>query len=256
MKTKAIRRQDQLWQLLSEAGTMKISDLAAQLQVSDETIRKDLQVLQERGLAEKTHGHARIISEHIWLPVNMKITDHALDKQQIAGRALQFVKDGSVIWLDPGSTVLALVPLLAAKKDLTIITNSLSAAQALSQTKHTLILTGGRLDSKGQSLTGTTAVESLRPFSLDAAFFGSDGFAHTDGPTTFSFDEVLIKHEVLRHARQRILLADGSKFGSSGTFCYADFSELTALITTRMSPEQRKKVAGVPRIIEAGTEKN
>lgn len=234
--------------LLEETGQMKVSALAEELNVSMETIRKDLAELESNQLIQKSHGKARLSNGPLMLPLSLRQSEQVSGKQSIARKAIDFIKDGSTIWLDTGSTVLAMVPFLSMKKDLMIVTDSIVAASALMDTRHKLFVVGGLLEPRGMCLTGPSAADALRTFHFDAAFFGTTGFKETKLPTTFSLDEVQLKREVLKRASHTYLLADDTKFDTVGPYIYAGFEDFDSFITNRITPEQKQMVAGITNI--------
>lgn len=234
--------------LLSESGQMKVADLAEKLSVSMETIRKDLSVLESEGLIQKSHGKARLLSGPVMLPLSVRKDEKVSVKQQIGRKAVDFIKDGSTIWIDTGSTVLSMIPFLSMKKDLMIVTDSIVAASALMETSHKLFVVGGLLEPRGMCLAGPSAVEALRTFHFDAAFIGTFGFKDTKAPTTFSLDEVQLKREVLKRSTNTYLLADDTKFDTAGAYIYADFNQFNALITNRIPEGKEDMVRDIPNI--------
>ncbi len=249
MSRKTEQRQKEILELLYAQEEIKASDLTSHFHVSMETIRKDLFQMSEQNLLIKTHGGAKKIETYSEIPIDKKINENASDKKEIARKALHYIQDGSVLFLDPGSTTLALTKFLPLKKNLTIMTNSLMIANQVSHTKHTLIFLGGRITKKGKAAVGLFTNKHIDAITIDLAFMGSDGFYHCEGPTTFSFDEMEVKKHVLSRSKQKILLADASKFHKSGTYTYAYFSDFDYLITHKINSIERKVVQGVQKII-------
>jgi DeoR/GlpR family transcriptional regulator of sugar metabolism len=229
---------------------MSPADLAGRLAVSQETVRKDAMHLEGQGLVRREHGRIRLAESDVWLPISMKLSEHAQDKTRLAYAAVQLIENGTTVWIDPGTTTLALIPFLEQKENLHILTNSLAAASALANTKHTLTLCGGILQKKGQSFVGITAVQSLKMHHIHTAFLGTDGFERTDGATTFSFEEVMIKHLVLERSEKKVLMADLSKFHATGTYQYADFDAFDVLITGKLSRKEELHVSDIQKIIQ------
>lgn len=242
------QRREEIYQKILNENSVRITDLAHQFQVSSETIRKDISILEQQQLISKKHGIAEINQDYNQLPLDIKIGENSQLKQNIAKKALDYIQDHSIVFLDPGSTTLALCKYLPLKKNLTIVTNSLAIAQMVSQTKHELLFLGGKLQKRGMSMVGVFALQTLEKIQIDTAFMGCDGFYQTGGPTTFSLEEVLIKQQVLTKSRQKILLCDSTKFSKQGTYTFARFSDYDVLITNPISNEQRKLCEGIKRI--------
>ena len=249
MSKSSLSRQNEIYQSILSKGRIYVSELSESFRVSTETIRKDLDILEQQGLILKKHGYAEIMNDYFQLPLNVKITEHALAKQAIAKRALEYIKDNSMIFLDPGSTTLALAKYLPLKKGLTIITNSLAIAQLVSDMKHDLIFTGGKLQKKGKAFVGAFTANNIDAIQIDTAFMGCDGFLNTDGPTTFSFEEVLIKQHVIKKASQKILLCDASKFKKTGTYTFASFKDYDIIITNPVSNKEKELIKDAKDVI-------
>lgn len=248
MSKKSQERQDQIYQEIVANGSIRVTDLSEKFNVSMETIRKDLNRMDEQGLITKTHGGA-ILTDYTEVSVDRKVTEHAADKQMIAQKALSYVQDNSIIFLDPGSTTLALAKLLPLKKNLIVVTNSLLIAQVISESKHDLIFLGGKMFKKAKATTGVFTNSHIDAIHIQTAFMGCDGFLHTHGPTTFGFEEMEVKQHVIQNADQKILLCDKSKFHRSGTYTFATFDKFDYLITNYLNNYERRIVEDVPNII-------
>ncbi|MDD7281258.1 MAG: DeoR/GlpR family DNA-binding transcription regulator [Erysipelotrichaceae bacterium] len=241
-------RRDQIYQKILNENSVRIVDLASEFKVSSETIRKDLSILESQQLITKKHGIAEVNQDYNQLPLDIKMGEHIKEKEQIAKKALDYIQDNSIIFLDPGSTTLALCKYLPLKKNLTIVTNSLAIAQVVSNMKHDLLFLGGKLQKRGKSMVGVFAMQTLEKIQIDIAFMGCDGFLNTGGPTTFSLEEMLIKQQVLSKSKQKILLCDASKFRKQGTYTFAKFSDYDVLITNPISKEEKELCQGVKKL--------
>ena len=147
------QRREEIYQKILNENSVRIIDLAHQFQVSSETIRKDISILEQQQLISKKHGIAEINQDYNQLPLDIKIGENSQLKQNIAKKALDYIQDHSIVFLDPGSTTLALCKYLPLKKNLTIVTNSLAIAQMVSQTKHELLFLGGKLQKRGMQVS-------------------------------------------------------------------------------------------------------
>ena len=139
-------REQRIYELLRCSDFMTVSDLSTKLNVSEATMRRDLQSMHERGLLERIHGGATLrttVSNQPELVFTDKESKQSVAKQQIAAKALSLIHDNDTIYLDGGSTVLYLARLLNERNHLTVVTNSLMAASILMEYNHHLILTGG-----------------------------------------------------------------------------------------------------------------
>ncbi|MBB5182382.1 DeoR/GlpR family DNA-binding transcription regulator [Catenisphaera adipataccumulans] len=251
MSKKTQTRQDEIYQQLLTQGEVRVNELAAHFSVSMETIRKDLSRMEQEGLLVKTHGGA-MTAELKEASVDRKQMEHAEWKKAIARAALPLIQDHTVIFLGPGSTTLALAKLLPLKKDLIIATNSLPIAQLVTDMRHELIFTGGKILKRGKAATGAFTNTYIDSIHIDTAFMGCDGFRNRAGPTTFAYEEMEVKQHVLRQASKKVLLCDASKFQKVGIYTFASFAMFDVLITNVITLAQKQRIKDVPRIIQAG----
>lgn len=209
-----MEREAKILALLARQTQLSVGDLAVELAVSEATVRRDLHTLEERGQLRRIHGGATLEGLARAEPVfEDKQYLHPAAKQAIARAALCLIKDGDRIYLDGGSTVLALARLLDSRRDLTIVTNSLMAAAELMKTAHRLILVGGEFRMLSRTLVGPLTAPMIQSLRVDKAFMGTIGFSLADGMTTTEPSEAFTKEQVMKRAGQVILLADSSKFG-------------------------------------------
>ncbi|PUF26127.1 DeoR/GlpR transcriptional regulator [Salmonella enterica subsp. enterica] len=227
-----IERRNKIINVVLTNGRAKINDLAQMFDVTTETIRKDVTELSEKNILQKGHGIVLPASNYIENSLPYKISQNADAKSKIANYAASLITKKSVIFIDSGTTVLQLANILNMFDDLTIITNSMMAANTLSNSKNQLLVTGGELRPKSYSYVGAWTLRALRQSKIDVAFLGCDGF-HPDGPTVGSYRELEAKEVVLGQAEKSILLADTSKITQQGLYCYCTFSELDLLIFER-----------------------
>lgn len=251
MSKKVENRQNDIYSKILSDGQVKVVDLANLYHVSMETIRTDLATMANQGLIKKVHGGAKLNESYSEVSVEFKMTKNANEKQKIARKALEYIEDGSTIFLDPGSTTLALAKYLPLKKDLLVVTNSLKIAQVVSETKHDLIFLGGKMLKKAKSTTGAFTNNHLDALHIDCAFMGCDGFMNMEGPTTFAFEEMEVKQHVLKNSTKKYLLADPSKFHETGTYTFAKFSNFDILFTTHLNNYERRVVQDVQKVIMA-----
>lgn len=251
MSKKAENRQSDIYSQILSNGEVKVVDLANVHHVSMETIRTDLSTLENQGLIKKIHGGATLKDSYSEVSIEYKMTENASDKQLIAKKALEYIQDGSTIFLDPGSTTLALAKYLPLKKDLLVITNSLKIAQLVAETNHDLIFLGGKMLKKAKATTGSFTNNHLDSLHIDTCFMGCDGFMNMDGPTTFAFEEMEVKQHVLRNSTNKYLLADISKFHKTGTYKFANFSDFDCIFTTFLNNYERRMVEDVQKIVMA-----
>jgi DeoR family fructose operon transcriptional repressor len=234
----AAQRQKEIVELLEKNGGYKMTELAEIFQVSKETIRRDLIHLNEIGAIQKKYGGAVSAYEFQSQPVSAKSEkNHAL-KEKICKKALEFIQDNSVIYLDTGSTCACLASMLSKREGLTIITNSLSVAQALIGSKCIVHVAGGQMNSLNLSFEGYQTTNFLGTVKVETAFFGTTGFDQHNGPTTIDFLDAQAKQTILHNSKTSIVLTDSSKATSTALSQYATWQEIDYLISDDGLPKE------------------
>jgi DeoR/GlpR family transcriptional regulator of sugar metabolism len=233
-KALAPQRWDNLRALIRDSGVIRVEDLCRQLNVSPATVRRDLDQLEKSGLIRRVHGGAVSVESRLDEPVFEDKTSIAVrEKHRIAEAALAFVEPDDTVYLDGGSTVLELARLLRDRTNLTVVTNSIHAAQELSGRGPRLILIGGELRRLSQTLVGPLTRMVLSELHLDKAFMGTMGFALKEGLTTTDPSEAYTKELVMSHSRQVIVLADSSKAGKVAFASAGRWDQVHALVTDK-----------------------
>ena len=200
---------------LNRDGRVLVKDLAAHFQVSQITIRKDLEVLQGRGLLHRTHGGALVPSSGALNDPSLQEKEklHRTEKVRIAQAAVRLVEEGQSILLDSGTTTMAIARALRNFRRLTVITNAVNIAAELANSEIEVILTGGTVRKNSFSLVGPLAEETLRHLSADLLFLGVDGFDTRLGLSTPNLQEAKVNRVMVEISRKVVAVCDSSKFG-------------------------------------------
>lgn len=236
------KRRNEIVRLLGQDGQVRVSDLAARFCVSTETIRKDLIELERKGLAKRSHGGAikTQYSDLTEKTLSAKLDRQSDEKAEIASLAVSLIPDGATVMLDSGSTTLSIARALKTNKEgagLTILTNSLKIAALLADTDFDLYMTGGKIRPASGAAIGEWTRDALDQVHIDIAFLGSDSFQGLSGPSAISYTETEFKHWVVEAADRVYAVADSSKFAVSGLFAYANWREISGLITDGGAPK-------------------
>lgn len=238
---KPSERQDEIVRLVHRSGEISVDDLAERLNVSRETVRRDLSNLDAVGRLRKFHGGARVRAQtnsepQAEGPFALRLADNAATKRKIAYTAASLLSPGDAVFIDTGTTTLMLAEALVDLPSLVVITNSCRiAATVAANPDHRIFLIGGAYGADaGQSL-GHLAVEQIRKFRARHAFL-TVGAIDENCVMDFDAQETEIAQTMIERAEIITVLADSSKFGKCGIFEVAPWSRIDRLVTDQPLP--------------------
>lgn len=229
----AIERRREILTRLGADGKVIVSELARDFDVTEETIRRDLERLDREGLVSKTYGGA--VSKQnsaLDLPYNIRETVNVEQKKRIAERVEELICDGERIMLDSSSTALYVVKKLKTKRNLTVITNSVKILLEIAdKSDWTVLSTGGMLKKGGLSLTGSSAEKMIGSYHVDTAICSCRGLDMELGVTDSNENDSLIKQAMFASAERRILVIDETKFDRKSFVKVCGAHEVNLLVT-------------------------
>lgn len=241
-------------------GSISIPDIRERFDVSEMTARRDLNELDRQGLLRRVRGGAvASLGRSYEPPFPIRTTKNRSAKAAIGQKAAELVYDGDSIALDVGTTTLEIVRGLKHKRNLTIITSCLQIANLVVDTLSLdadvrLILTGGIVRPRELSMIGPIPQMVYRDLHVDKAFIGIGGISLVDGLTEFNIEDTQNKQILIRSAREKIVVADGSKFGVTTFATVAPLQSIDTIVTDKSAPldmvEQIREM-GVAVIIAA-----
>jgi DeoR family fructose operon transcriptional repressor len=229
----AEERQQEILRRARAAGRVDVVSLAAELDVTTETIRRDLTALERAGVLRRVHGGA-IPVERLGFEPALATRDEVLtaEKERIAKAALaELPEDGSVI-IDAGTTTGRLVGVLPTDRELTVVVNSPPLATVLAARANlNVIMLGGRVRGRTLATVDDWALQPLAQLHVDVAFMATNGCSAEKGLTTPDPAEAAIKRAMVRAAQRSVLLADHTKFTNTYLAQFASLSEIDLVIT-------------------------
>ncbi len=228
----AEERKSKILDSLNKYGKVKVCDLSQRYEVSEVTIRRDLQELEEDELIKRVHGGAILnLNTKFELTFSEKIDKFYDEKESVGKIAALMIVDGDTIAIDAGTTTLSIAKYITAK-DITVLTNSVDIAYELSKKRDVeVIVTGGTLRWETRAMVGPVADNTLKNFRVDKAFMGSNGVCIINGLTTPNIIEANTKREMIKIAKQTILLCDHTKFGTVYFAKIVDLDSVDIIIT-------------------------
>ncbi len=204
-------RQKAILETIESRQKVSVAVLSKQLFVSDMTIRRDLQKLEKEGLIKRYHGGALALKGYIDYPFEMRMYMNEKEKKSMASEAEQYVEDGQTVFLQSSSTCAYIVPVLKARKNITVVTNSVQIMLMLANLQIPCMLSGGEYYKEERCLVGRIAENFFREIYTDVAFFSCSGISEEGMITEIDAETAEITRIAFRNARQKILLADNSK---------------------------------------------
>lgn len=250
-------RQSRIQALLEAKSAVSVKEIAETLNVSDMTVRRDLEELSSAGVLERVHGGARRASDvsGTVLPREYSHSEKRLRntdaKAEIAQTAVGLIEECRTIFLGAGTTIEQMVALLPLRR-LRIVTNSLSVFNLLeNRDDYELCLVGGIYRRRTAAFVGPLAEEAVDSLGIDVAFIGVNGII--DGSvSTSNMDEGKFQKLVLNKAHRRYLVADKSKLGKRDFYSFYNLRDATALVTERaLDSEDRVELEEYTRVISA-----
>lgn len=213
-----MRRAERLTAILdrlASGGSVSVTDLADTFRVSQATMRRDLQILEDQRLLSRTHGGAVADSEAFELPLRYRDTKQREAKRAIAREALRRIPDGgAVVGLTGGTTTTEVARLIADRPGVAVVTNAINIGTLLAvRPRLKLIMTGGVARPQSYELVGPLAEATLAGLNIEIAFVGVDGLDAGVGLTTHDEVEAHTNATLIRRSRRVVVVADGSKIG-------------------------------------------
>jgi DeoR family fructose operon transcriptional repressor len=251
----AEERQQRIVELARAAGRVDGAALAVELNVTPETIRRDLSTLERHGLLRRVHGGA-IPVERLGFEPALSARDAVLvaEKERIAKAALAELPAEGAVLVDAGTTTARLAEILPMDRELTVVTNALPIAMALSTRPNvTVLMVGGRVRGRTQAAVDAWALAALRDLYVDVAFLGTNGISPERGLTTPDTTEAAVKRAMIQSSRRSVVLVDHTKLGTDHLARFGDLDEIDTVITdTGADAElvERLRAAG-PRVVLA-----
>jgi DeoR/GlpR family transcriptional regulator of sugar metabolism len=241
----ADERQRRIAELVAGRGRARIGELATHFAVTEQTVRKDLRALQDRGILKRTHGGAIALHTLVDRDLAGREAINQPAKERIGRACLDLLHDGDSVFLDSGTTVAAIARMLSAEhhasrhtlRNLAVLTSSLDVAREVADLQAVeLVLLGGQLRSQSGAVVGALAVENLQRFTVEIAFIGVSGFS-ADGVSVATVAEAQVKAAAIERARHVVVPFDASKAGATDFARICGLDEIDTVVVDSAGPE-------------------
>lgn len=257
----AVDRRRRILQRVAEEQTIKIGELARELDVSEMTIRRDISRLEQDGFLRHTHGGATAhITKSIELTFNARALEHAAEKRLIGVRAAEELAGPLVLFVGVGTTAEQFSLFLHPAPGLQVITGSLPVASLLGSRPVPVIALGGAVREEELSCVGPIATATVARYRADVAVLGAAGVSAQCGITEFDDDVAEVNRAAISHSSRLVVLADASKIGADAHAVVAPAAAISMLVTSAGAPEAELdwlRAAGVEVVIaKAGRQRH
>ena len=227
------KRIDEIKQKLEAEGEVFVSELSRLYNVTEETIRRDLEKLKNDGVVTRTYGGAMLntVSQSDQIHFSKRRAINLEGKKKIAEILKREYGHAKTIMVDNSTTAIEAIKLLKDKKDITVISFSAQFFQELDDTNMTLVSTGGIYNERTRSFYGSLAQENIRKYNVDVALLGCKGLDITNGVSDSSEGEANLKAEMSRHTAEVVVMADHSKFNQTAFVSFLNWDMVDCIIT-------------------------
>lgn len=241
----ASQRGAEIIDLVTRAGgSMRIQSIAEALNVSEETVRRNVRRLSDEGLVRKVHGGVLLQHASTELNFTQRMAENPVPKQRIAAHVAGLISDGSSLFLDVGSTTAFIAEALRAHQELLVVTNSVAVAHSLAaRNNNRVFMPGGELRGHDGGVFGANVLDFVRQFRADFAVLSAAAINARNGFMLFDMEEALYSRAIMANSTTRILAADNSKFGRTAPIAIGPPASVDLLICDAPPPEDIREAA-------------
>ena len=234
MSAKKRNRRTRISDIVSERGAVSVGALAEMLDVSTQTIRRDIDKLCEGETLRRRHGRVELAKQHLNTPFDQRAGTNLIEKRDIGEAAASLIPDGATVFISIGSTPLSVARALRRRKNLTVITNNLSAAIALSdELSNRIILPGGEVRLPDRDILGDGVLEFFGRYRAEYGIFGVAGVVEDGSLLEFHSAEVRVRERIRENSQVSMLVLDHTKFGRMAPAVGENISDVDHVILDR-----------------------
>jgi DeoR/GlpR family transcriptional regulator of sugar metabolism len=243
-------RRHAILSVLKDAGQLSVSELSTRFEVSEVTIRMDLQALSQQNLLMRSRGGAVAISALPELSFDIRQQQNSDKKSRIGRAAARMILPGDTIALDASTTAMAIVPFIDQHSQLTVVSNSLKIAMSLLRAPQVqVIIPGGYMRRESLSIVGQSQNDLIEDIHVRVGFFGAWGITAEHGLTDINLEEVRTKKRMVNHCQYVVGVLDSRKWGQVAAATFANLNQVNLIITDDGVP-----VALIDQVRDTGVE--
>lgn len=233
----AQERHDLIIKQVNQEGSVRVKDLSLLFEVTEDCIRKDLTILEKKGLLKKAYGGAVRVREnpHLYKSEERKNTPNN-ERVILANKALSLIENKETIFLDISLASVEFAQLLVpSQKEITVITNMIEVLNILSHCSHiTLVFIGGQINKDGDGFCDSLSLSMIRLFKIDKAFIGVVGVDYEHGQlSTYHIDDGCMKKAILEQSRMSYAMCEERKLLEEGNYVFASLNDINGLIVSK-----------------------
>jgi DeoR family transcriptional regulator, glycerol-3-phosphate regulon repressor len=234
MPKNAEKRRDEIIALTRQQKNVSVEALVEKLGVSAQTVRRDINHLCDENLLRRRHGGAERFERPLNVPYDLRAATNPRAKSAIGRAAAKMVPDGATVFISIGSTLMTIAEALGAKSRLTVVTNNLNVAMALSgEATNRIILPGGEMRPRDRDILGEQVVEMFASYRAEFGFFGVAGVAEDGGLLDFHTSEVQVREKIRMNSKTSVLTLDSTKFGRAAPAVGGNIADVDQIILDR-----------------------
>lgn len=229
-----LERQKKIIEILMFKKVQKLPELAEELNISIDTLRRDIKLLDKQGKIKKIYGGIKLVeSEFAESPMDARMVGHLEEKKMIAQKCSEYINDGDCIYLDSGSTTYQIAKYIKNKKNLTVITNSIPVVNELMNSAVELIIIGGKVRLNEQSVIAYDYLFNFSELNILKAFICASGITLEKGISDYNLEEAQTRKKIIDLSKEVYVAADHTKFGKDVTIGIASLDKIGYIITDR-----------------------
>ncbi|KRG16339.1 transcriptional regulator [Virgibacillus soli] len=227
-----LERQKKIIELLKFKKVMKIKELLTELDISIDTLRRDLNILTKQGKIEKIYGGVKLAESPLAeSSMDKRLISHIEEKNSIAQTCSEYIQDGDCIYLDSGSTTLQIAKYIKNKRKLTVITNSVPVVLELMNSNLDLIMIGGKVRKEEQSVVTYDYLFNFNQLNIQKAFICASGITFEKGISDYHIEEAITRKNIISLSSEIYVAADSTKFGKDVTVGITPLEKVDYIVT-------------------------